>query len=338
MKRKLWFGVAVWTGALLPLLLWIGVTAQGPGDVNGVVANDPQWHATPGWSAIYEHSDKDQDPWGTGISFWDLYYSAGGNDPFDYYVHEMTIPWVGIKMSQGEMVYYGHSEDTSDNHLKYVSHTFTERPNQQTTTLTVDYDLDFDSDSIVEWSFTEKIDLCLPGGQYPGGYLTIEFPITQFPTLQNGKWGHNGDTVETIEIPFLFDAYVYSDPNNNFYFWNGNQWVLVSFETFFRGVGWGQRDLTKIENPNPPMPPPVEERSIILRAIPQQHGFPTFQDIYFVHCQYTEYSQHPSEYLNDESIELNNGALWYIETYDVQNNPPPNGGQWTGVACYNFEA
>ena len=334
MRQNLLMGCSVWAMLLIMVLPGNGAavgTPDGPDSNNDWLADDPHWSATPGWCWVMIQNDLDKGEWGTGITYYDVYYRDTTNDPndqWDLYIWETTIPWIGIQMQGGQMIRYGYSNTTSQYHLKpigYTYHNYT--PNQPYTGLYVDYELDFDGDSTIEWKFHEKIEF-QPPSQPPNppqtGYYTLEMRITQFPP----NWNHNNTPIQTIEIPFFIDANVYNNPSNWFYSGQPGNWNLVQIESFCNAANIQ----AKIANgPGP--------EDIALTITPNPQGCnPASQQFTFLIATNSEYADTPLNYIDGDPLEGQNGLVWYVETYNVQVNPPPNpiNGGWTGIKCEGF--
>lgn len=326
--------MSVFALMLVVMLPGTGVIAGDPGNARGSETNDPHWRANPGWCCVMEQSDVDEGEWWTGITFYHVYYRANGGDEWDDYICEMTIPWVGIQMQGENLIRYDHSQETSAYHLyindTYTYHNYTEQ--QPWTSLAVDYELDFNGDSNLEWRFLERIEF-QPPCQGNTGYFKMEFRVTVYPTIQwQGQlvWGFNGSPVQTMEIPFIVDPDVYDNTQNLFYSGTVGNWNWEGEETSFNGANNGVKIVNELPNPD------VE---IIIDAIPQQVN-PANQTFTLLQFQGDEYAHDPVDYDDNISLDNQNGLVWYVESYDVQNNPPPNAnaGTWTGVKCNGFVA
>ena len=239
------------------------------------------------------------------------------------------------------MIRYEYSQETSAYHISfdgssYTYHTYLDQNGERYTGLYIDYELDFDGDSTVEWKFWEKIEFHPPGNPPVTGWFVVEFQITQHPQIivqGNPIWGYNSTAVETIELPFLFDPDVYNTETNDFYNSSdgGVSWTQVTAESSYTGSDMEAKIVNDIPDPD-----------VELIVIPIPNGCtPTNQIFTFLHHEGNEYAHAPSDYNDDAGLQDQNGLVWYVESYDVQNNPPPNpgnGGSTTGIYCEGFVA
>lgn len=281
-----------------------------------------------------QQNDVDEDEWWTGITYYQVSYSDSANDPFNLYIMETTIPWIGIQMQGENMVRYGYSQETSLYHIRPIGYTYHNYSlNQQWTSLVVEYELDYDGDGEVEWKFLEQIEFQPPVLQPPQtGWYKIEFQIKDYPKDLQGRWADGQTLVQTIEIPFIIDADVFDTSANDFYTGVPNNWNHVHFETSCNAANIN----AKIANP---LYPPPEEIALIVTPNPQ-NCFPASQLFTFLQVKNNEWAHDPADYDDDETLDANNGVVWYIESYNVQINPPPNLNNqgWTGIKCVGFVA
>lgn len=275
-----------------------------------------------------EHYDGDEGYWWTGVTYYQVYYRDSGIDDWNGYICEMTIPWIGIQMQGGSMVIYDHSQTTSAYHLyfdnsSYTYHSYTQQ--EQYTSLDVDYDLDFNGDSTIDWTFTERIEFN-PPAQGNTGFFKIEFQVKTFP--QN--WVFGGVNVQTMVIPFLVDPDVYDSTQNQFYSGAIGNWNWEDDENSANGANNDIKIVNEFANP---------DEEIIIASNPQG-VFPASRTFTLLERQADEYAHDPADYDDDISLENQNGLVWYLESYNVQVNPPPNqnGATWAGIVCDGFEA
>lgn len=322
---------------LLMAIPGAGIVAAGtPGDVNGSETSDAYWRANPGWCCVMEQDDVDEGEWWTGATFYQVYYRDNINDGWNGFIKEMTIPWVGIQMQGGAMIRYDHSQETSAYHLyfdgsSYTYHNYSQQ--QPWTSLSIDYDLDFDGDSTNEWKFIERIEF-QPPAQGQSGFFLIQFRVAVFPTIQwQGQqvWGYNGTPVQTMDIPFIVDPDVYDNTQNQFYSGNVGNWNWENDEDSINAANNNIKIVNELPNP---------DVDIEIAANPQQGLVPASQTFFLLQFQGNEYASDPGDYDDDISLDNQDGLLWYVESYNVQNNAPPNvaGGTWTGVKCDGFVA
>jgi hypothetical protein len=289
-------------------------------------------------------------------------------------------------MGNGPMIRYEHDDvgGTTLNRLMFNGiwnpnpppfPGFFESPNQPNVYTQIEawYDLDFDGDGQIEWTFAERIELCAPfpnpGWNPPGGFICMQihpvvFPwidfngngICDYPPVSN-EWGWhvmpNGQLVQVsaIEYGFLFDADVYNSPINGIWSYTGNpppnDWAQVNNEAGpFNAQICDPSGICANIN-NPVLPPPIWWRDIEMQPIqwpilppPWPPIHPTTQTYYCVAASGNEYSQHPNAYLNGQNLVQADGLFWYIEDYNINNNDfPPCGMQgWSGVIFCHFQA
>ncbi len=310
-----------------------------PGTINGNLANDPRWSASPGWCCVMEQNDVNEGEWWTGFTFYDVSYKANAQDNWDSYIKEITIPWIGIQMEGDNMVRYNYSETTSSYHIyfngTYTYHPWLDQPGERYTSLDVDYELDFDGDSVIDWRIWERIEFHPIENPPVTGYFFVEYQIKQYPTIMiQGQpyWGHDGVKVETIDVPILFNPDVYDTPSNDFSHSSngGANWAPVNTETAYTGFNMMAKATNDLPNP---------DVDLVITPIPNQCS-PTNQIFTYLFNEGNEFAHQPGSYDDDHSIQDQDGLIWYVETYDVQTDEPPNqnDGSMSGIYCDGFVA
>ena len=117
MKNGFWLTLI--SGFIIAILIMPSapVKAYGQGGTNGTVGGtDTYWIGN--WSTVYVHSDTTTDPWTTGLTFENISYEDVGNgdNAFNLYVREVTIPWIAIKWI-GDNNYYIYPHDNSGGNM-----------------------------------------------------------------------------------------------------------------------------------------------------------------------------------------------------------------------------
>ncbi len=207
MRIGLMLGLLISAIVLMVMAPWTSMAMGPPGGLSGSVnEEDPYWLGD--WCGIMLQDDKDEESWTTGVTLCEVYYSTGQGDQsgFNNYIREMTIPWIGIQMTGGDMIHYGFSEETTAYYFCITDYEVFNYDDDGYSGATIWYGLDFDGNSINEWEIMIKLELNPPKGQNPG-YIKMEMAFTDHPVIQNPPvWGYNGTTVQTIEIPFRIDG------------------------------------------------------------------------------------------------------------------------------------
>jgi hypothetical protein len=311
------------------------VTAIGPGHDNGWIGtDDPNWIAN--WASTYTHVDG-ASTWCTGLSIWNISFkdSTLNNPPdqngYNGYVYEVTMPWIGIKPSNGNMKYYPFCDDADHggnmtdqlmlNGDAVVDETTV--PNGGTD-IDVSYDLCTDGDGIKEWTFALEFSLQGNVGMGQFGQIICRVGISAGPV--------NG--IDEIVYAFLCDANVYDNANNNRFFrWDvdNSQWSQIVNENGYTVTsGDVNGNIAYVDNPQ-------AQRSIKLYPILQP--FQCSVSFVALRATGTEYSPTPDEYDNDQNLNGADGLFWYIEDWNCNQHWPPRvGNGWTGVEFNNLQA
>ena len=194
------------------------------------------------------------------------------------------------------------------------------------TNIFASYDLDTDGDGFKEWTF--ELEFSLQGNRGMGQFGEIYCRV--HPTT----WPVAG--VDEIVYPFLFDADVYDSPGNNRIFrWdvdsNPQQWTQIGSENSYTQTSGDLNGyLAYIDNPQ-------AQRSVKMKSL---LGQPQCAISYTaLRATGTEYSQWPADYDNDENLNGADGLIWYIETWNCNQQWPPCGANgFTGVVFDNIQA
>lgn len=355
-------------------ILSIGV---GPGADNG------SWPANPGfpvdpfwkgnWACVYTQNDVTTGTHINGITIWDLEYrdNARGDINYNYYIKELTIPWISIKMlnwNNGQIKLYPHDDKPQQGGTPVNKIMFNGCPcNGQgnyngfnegnPTTFEAWFDLDFDGDGFIEFCYRYRMEFHGQNGPPPGraGFIRVMISETLHPYYDfNGdgdedpgeEYWHQMpdgtvDKIDYIEYSYLIDADVYDTSSNNISLWNGVAWAQQNIEAgpIAPVQGGPNGRIARIENPTAIIPPPPANpvpRYVSLRETPDGH---TMSWVWCLAAHQNEYSQYPTNYVNNENLIDEDVQLWYTERFTVGAGQfPPWFPQWAEIHLYDFEA
>jgi hypothetical protein len=340
MNRKWMIGVSF----LITLILVVSgdVVAVGPGADTGEIGSlDSFWDSD--WSCVYEHSDSVQGTWWTGASFWDVYYrnlwiGPPNQDGFNLFFKDVTVPWIGIKMTNGTMTYYDFNDKESqggsmDNHLMFSGpwdqngdfnglaeadnqawlNGQPNPPNVPGTDLDVRYSLDINGDETVDFSFLFEYSVQGDLGVGRGGQVILRICLIDYP-VDGLEMGYGWDTLDSIEYAYMFDPDVHDDTDNEIYWYATNQWSKLDTEAGpLNSVGDASGYVAYFTD--------GPRRLYLSIGDPLVDVIQTF---YALASHGNEYSRHPSNYDNNEDIDDEDGLVWVVETYDCQQDLPPH--------------
>jgi hypothetical protein len=307
----------------------------GPGMVYGTIGHqavDPDiWFKTTDntglWSCVYTNPDKDTGDWMCGMTIKDIEFRDASDVPitdgYNYYVKEMTIPWIRMTWHEGiqnpvSEIYQFQDYNTSpsedhvmyDNTWSYNEGNLDDDPNFGTD-LTAQYVLDVDNDQQVDFRFDVWYSLDA-NGQAETGEITMRINMWQHPL----NWIVDNQQLDYIEFPFIFNPDIYYGQNDNIYIPNGQNWDQLDDEDGPLPADDGiQSALIRNINDND------GSRAIIMT--PSSNQAPTSGDFWALHYQQSgEYSKYPTNYVEPEGINGVDTLVWYIAGYDIANNAP----------------
>jgi hypothetical protein len=345
------FGLGISVCVICIMLILPGTAqANGPGQWTNTVGNtDRHWQGN--LADIMGFVDGAQGSWWTGAIFWrlDFRFQLGAN--LHRYFEAMTIPWIGIKESNGNMIYYEHADQGSMNGQLLLNGqpTYNEGLNCNQngfngwTQFFEVFDLDIDGDGVRDWQFREEIDLYSPTLNPMGhnsGAIVMSIVAVQFPSIDldndgicdPNEWGlrYDSDGITQISTDKIIYSYytdmdVYGSTNNDMYTWDNQQqqWNRENNEMVehIAAGGFGTCWVKVVKpNANP-------ARDVKIWVHPNNNFPPTSVDVWCLKLNVGEFSQYPSNYKNNEGIVNTNVLTWYTEEYDItQGQIPPSGG------------
>jgi hypothetical protein len=347
MRSGIWVGILTASVAMILITTNLPVGAYGPGVANGFVGHpngDTWWTGT--WSAVYVHPDTVNDPWTTGVTFNDLSYRHlnWGDNVYNKYVKEVTIPWIGIKyVGDNFMTLYPHDDlggsmnnrllltGPLDNNNNFNGYAESNNQPANPTILVGVFDLDLNNNGVLDFQFEETIQLFGNGGPGGHGYVLAGIKVLQAPqgwaVVINGQQKQ----IDRIRYSFLMDCDVYDTSLNTFYLWNNglNRWEQHNNECagvadLCDGSGRCARFYNQAAN-----------RQIAAEVLPDGHIWAHW------HAQRyhgNEYSQWPENYElpNLENLVNQDGQLWCDEEYDVAHGNFPPVGNPAGFTFSDF--
>lgn len=327
MKAGLLLGISVGLLSLIVIMPGI-INADGPGIVYGTIGyseNPDIWFRTTQgtglWSCVYSSADDQAGQWMRGMTITDLEFRdthiSPPKDEYNYYVKEMTIPWIKIDWAnRGEVIYefddWGSTESnvTVYNNVYQFSEGNLDINPQTPTGITAQYVLDVNDDQSTDFRFDVWYDLHADGATYLGD-ITMKIAVMGFPVWNNVNYAIEGDHVDYIYFPFLFNSDVYYSASDTAYNRENDDWAQIDEEGEYSAPGG--TPCASINN---------SDRSIIMT--PGNDGQSSGYYYVLAYQAGGQYSLFPSDYDNDQGTVGTDIVLWYVAGFDIANNNPPN--------------
>jgi hypothetical protein len=293
--------------------------AVGPGQVWGRIPGNPaidDWYETNPqdntrgmWSTVYTFNDEDKTNWTTAVTILDLNFRDFSQFvDYHYYVDYMTVPWIAITWDNLTRQIYRFVDSTGSPSYKfqYNDYDYNEgndgaNPDRDVfTTVNANYNLDHDGDNGVDFNIEITYDLKVDANKM--GSIIMHIRVVTHPDDGATHWAHNGDKVQYIEFPFLFNPKIAGFSNNDVQYKNSGVWYDVDTEAVVTTSTWGQT-INVFKN----------GRQVLMDSNNCQQS----NMFWYVlkHDSDGQFSQYPGAYLNNENTDNEDVDIWYIANY-----------------------
>ena len=286
---------------------------------------------------MYNNDDQSGN-WVSGITVKDVEYRDQYNPPYSDYIYDsfvkkasfmwIRITWQDESLNQYPVIYH-HADVMSDMYGQFVltqtGQQFYEgnrvQGGDKQTTYSAEYGIDVDDDDYGDFVINESMTLNF--WMVTGGAIELRFWLMDYPT----NWVVGDYTIISMEFAYYVDIDIDNYDDNEVLFYNNDssEWegqdvevgpVTVPYENGGQGQAADYKPCVEVNNGN--------HKAVL---DPQHNDAkPSWAYYYVVNNHNNEYSQDPSNYVNDEGLDAYGAdpAIWCIIGYDISaNNFPP---------------